>query len=1178
MIINNKINRNYSNKVMKKILIGLVSLLSVAFFAVNTTYAQEAPSITVLSPNGGENLTLGQDYTIRWSSANLPADAKIGIYIAENETELGTTIVRDLAANETSYVWKVTSPESNPSDWHIPLGMSDTWHKITEFFGVKTANAATHSYKITVYALNVVTDMSDGSFTISSAVTPLSITTTSLPNGTVGATYNAPVTITGGSASPSPTWTTIGGQLPPGLGTYLYQGGIVGTPTTAGTYTFTQQVYQNGLFATKQFTITILPQTTATPSITLLSPNGGEVLQVGQNYTIRWSSANVQPDAKINIILYDDSNALNLVIASDLAPDMTSYTWKVVSAESNPNGWIFMGKTETWKKVAQFFGIKTAEASGHTYRIHITSNIPGSPNTPSAFDASDGSFTISSASTTLGISTTQNWMLTGTVGKAYDVPVSVTNAASSPTPTWSVVSGQLPPGLSIGASTGHITGTPTTEGTFYFTLQVSQNGSVATKQYYIQVIGAPAIRVTSPNGGENLTVGQNYTIRWTNINMPGDAKITVYVVDSVTGLGQYIARGLSTNENSYIWKVNSPDSNSSGWQMYGYNETLGQKIAKFFGIKTAEAANNLYTMQVWALDPNGKSLAYDTSNGTFTISPVAVQNPLSITTTSLLSGKVGNSYTSYINATGGTTSSSPLWTIFSGQLPPGLRLGSTGFVGYITGTPTTAGTYTFVAMISQGSLYYKKEFTITIVPTNNLVCATYFRTATSLSMVQGTWTNDPLYTSSISACYNYVKANLLDKVNCAQPNGAYITAALIDKTKHTYNMPSINMSTEYVYGGSCTQPVATASISILSPVDGEKWSVGSTHRISWKPFSGTSETYGYLIGGGHESGYLKYIGASANDSYFDYTVASSDIGLNGSGWQIAICDGKYNVNNCSFSGSIFITGSIVTAPSVTLLNPNGGEVLQVGQNYTIKWSSANLPSDASAGIILYNGTVGAPYEQTKAITTNVLASVGSYTWKVAPTDVALTNSYIMRIVVQKNAAEDLLLASDAGNGTFTISPSTTQSPLLSTTTKKTNTEDQKNINDLQARIDELKAQIEDMKRGVAVGKTTTTPSTPTTGSLPADIDTQGPQDSCADIKIDLRYRSRDVGTNDDVSLLQDFLQTSGYSSSEPTGFFGVITLRSVKAFQKANNISPTGFVGPTTRAKIKYLSCSGPHG
>jgi PKD repeat protein len=79
--------------------------------------------------------------------------------------------------------------------------------------------------------------------------------------------------------------------------------------------------------------------------------------------------------------------------------------------------------------------------------------------------------------------------------------------------------------------------------------------------------------------------------------------------------------------------------------------------------------------------------------------------------------------------------------------------------------------------------------------------------------------------------------------------------------------------------------------------------------------------------------------------------------------------------------------------------------------------------------------------------------------------------------------------------------------------------------------------------------------------------------SCAIISKNLAYGMRD--TNDsDVSILQDFLHDKGFLSSLPTGFFGRQTLNAVFLFQRANGISPTGYVGSLTRARIQVIDCT----
>jgi hypothetical protein len=70
--------------------------------------------------------------------------------------------------------------------------------------------------------------------------TPLAITTTSLPNGFVGVAYSQTVAATGGTTPY--TWTISVGSLPSGLSLNSSTGTISGSPTAAGTSSFTIQV------------------------------------------------------------------------------------------------------------------------------------------------------------------------------------------------------------------------------------------------------------------------------------------------------------------------------------------------------------------------------------------------------------------------------------------------------------------------------------------------------------------------------------------------------------------------------------------------------------------------------------------------------------------------------------------------------------------------------------------------------------------------------------------------------------------------------------------------------------------------------------------------------------------------------------------------------------------------
>lgn len=77
-----------------------------------------------------------------------------------------------------------------------------------------------------------------------------------LTSGRVGVAYDNGLFPLGGT--PPWRWSHVSGTLPPGLRVQASPGRVLGTPTTAGTFTFTVRVDDSaGQFATQQFTITI---------------------------------------------------------------------------------------------------------------------------------------------------------------------------------------------------------------------------------------------------------------------------------------------------------------------------------------------------------------------------------------------------------------------------------------------------------------------------------------------------------------------------------------------------------------------------------------------------------------------------------------------------------------------------------------------------------------------------------------------------------------------------------------------------------------------------------------------------------------------------------------------------------------------------------------------------------
>jgi Putative Ig domain len=72
-----------------------------------------------------------------------------------------------------------------------------------------------------------------------------------------------------------------------------------------------------------------------------------------------------------------------------------------------------------------------------------------------------------------------------TLGRPYALVLSAEGGGG--TRTWSIASGELPPGLELSSSSGAISGTPTAAGSYVFRVRVSDGSRVATKRFSVRV-------------------------------------------------------------------------------------------------------------------------------------------------------------------------------------------------------------------------------------------------------------------------------------------------------------------------------------------------------------------------------------------------------------------------------------------------------------------------------------------------------------------------------------------------------------------------------------------------------------------------------------------------------------------------------------------------------------------
>ena len=282
---------------------------------------------------------------------------------------------------------------------------------------------------------------------------PLAVSTTSLPDGAVGAPYATPVAVTGGTGAD--TFAITSGSLPAGLALDPATGIINGTPTTTGASAFTVTVTDS-----------------ATPTAGTAAASLTLTIDAATPVSITTTSL---PDA------HQDTPYSQILTGTGGAPP---YTWSV-SSGSLPDGLSLNSSTGVIN------GTPTGSGAS-TFTVQATDSL-----TPTAQTATESLTLTVIAAAPPDITTTA--LPEATQGAAYSAALDV-GGGTSPF-TWSVSSGSLPAGLTLDLGSGEISGTPTGTGPATFTVTVTDSSTptaqVATRALTLTVAAGPPLAIVT---------------------------------------------------------------------------------------------------------------------------------------------------------------------------------------------------------------------------------------------------------------------------------------------------------------------------------------------------------------------------------------------------------------------------------------------------------------------------------------------------------------------------------------------------------------------------------------------------------------------------------------------------------------------------------------------------------